>query len=74
MRPDIIKTLRSVSVTLSREELASIIKCHLEREGFEVKDVDFRVTSRIEGYGMDRFVLGTLGVGHRWLCLGLLCN
>lgn len=46
------KILRSVAVTLSPNEIEKIIKEYLEKEGFEVHGVDFKVSSHIEGYGM----------------------
>ena len=45
------KVLRSVSVTLTKEELTKIIKRYLAREGFEGANVEFKVTSRTEGHG-----------------------
>lgn len=47
-----VKILRSVAVTLPPEEVSKIIKQHLEKEGFEVRNVDFKVSSHLEGYGM----------------------
>lgn len=46
------KILRSVAVTLEPNEIEKIIKAYLEKEGFEVHGVDFKVSSHIEGYGM----------------------
>ena len=52
MPPEAItKILRSVTVTLTPEELTKIIKAYLEKEGFEVRDVDFKVSIDTEGYG-----------------------
>ena len=52
MPPEAIKTLRSVAVTLSPDEVTKIIKKYLEQEGFEVHNVDFEVSRHVEGYGM----------------------
>lgn len=46
------KILRSITVTLSPDELTKIIKSYLEKEGFEVRNVDFKVSQHLEGYGM----------------------
>lgn len=47
-----VKILRSVAVTLDPNEVSKIIKSYMEKEGFEVRNVDFKVSSHIEGYGM----------------------
>ena len=52
MPPEAIKILRSVAVTLSTDELTKIVKEYLEKEGFEVHNVDFKVSRDTEGYGM----------------------
>ena len=51
MPPEAMKILRSVTVTLSEEELTKIVKKHLEKEGFEVQNVDFKVSRDTMGYG-----------------------
>lgn len=52
MSPEVTKILRSVTVTLSPDELTKIIKSYLEKEGFEVRSADFKVVRDTEGYGM----------------------
>lgn len=44
---------RTITVNLSPEELAEIIKEHLAKEGLEAeeKSADFKVSSHLEGYG-----------------------
>ena len=51
MPPKATKILRSVTVTLSTDELTKIIKEYLEKEGFEVHNVDFKVSRDTKGYG-----------------------
>ena len=48
MPPEAIKILRSVAVTLSTDEVTKIIKEYLAKEGFEVHNVDFKVSKRME--------------------------
>lgn len=45
---------RRITVNLSPDELTTIVKDYLEKEGFEVVEngVDFKASSHIEGYGM----------------------
>lgn len=50
MPPEAIKILRSVAVTLSTDEVTKIIKEYLAKEGFEVHNVDFKVSKRMEGF------------------------
>lgn len=52
MPTEFTKILRSVALTLTPDEITKIIKEYLEREGFEVHNVDFKASTRIEGYGM----------------------
>lgn len=52
MPPEAIKILRSVALTLTPDEITKIIKEYIEKEGFEVHNVDFKVSQRTEGYGM----------------------
>lgn len=48
------KILRSVAVNLDTDEVTKLIKKHLEKEGFEVRNVDFKVSERlVEGYGAE---------------------
>lgn len=46
-----MKIHRTVAVVLTPDEIAEMIKDHLAKEGFEVRNVDFKVSSHIEGYG-----------------------
>lgn len=51
MEPNTIKTLRSVTVTLSVDEITKIVKSYLEAEGFEVQTVEFKISTETRGYG-----------------------
>lgn len=46
---------RKVTINISRDELAEIIKDYLSEEGFEVdaKNVNFNLETAYEGYGYD---------------------
>lgn len=55
------KVLRSVTVTLSPDELTKVIKEHLEKEGFEVRNVDFKISTHTEGYGKGEHDVTTFG-------------
>ena len=46
------KILRLITVTLSPNEIEKAIKDYLEKEGFEVHGIDFKIATRTEGYGM----------------------
>lgn len=59
MPPEVVKTLRSVTVTLSRDELTKVVKQYLEKEGFEVHNVDFKASRHTEGYGMSEHEVTT---------------
>ena len=53
-----MKVTRTVTIKLSREELAEIIKDHLSKEGFTVDDtkhIDFDAKSVTRGYGMGEY-------------------
>lgn len=52
MPTEFTKILRSVAVSLTPDEITKIIKEYLEKEGFEVHNVDFKVSQRTEDYGM----------------------
>jgi hypothetical protein len=45
-----MKILRSVKVTLDPNEISKIIREYLAKEGFEVHDVVFEVSSHLEGF------------------------
>lgn len=45
-----MKVLRSVTVTLDPTEVSKIVREHLAKEGFEVHDVVFEVSSHLEGF------------------------
>ena len=49
-----MKITRKVTVNLSPDELETIVKDYLAKEGFEVVEngVDFKASSHIEGFGM----------------------
>lgn len=47
-------TRRIISIKLTPDEIAEIIKAHLEAEGFEVgEDVDFSIETVTVGYGVN---------------------
>lgn len=50
-----MRITRTITINLSREEIAEIIKDYLSAEGFEVneKNIEFKVESYYEGYGLE---------------------
>ena len=59
MDNDYTKILRSVTVSLTPEELTKIVKSYLEKEGFEVHDVEFKSAVETKGYGMGEYQVTT---------------
>lgn len=52
MESNTTKVLRSVAVSLAPDEVTKIIKNYLEKEGFEVRNVDFKMTKQVKDCGV----------------------
>lgn len=52
-----MKVERTMTISLSTEEIAKIIKQSLEKEGFDFteKDVKFEIEKECKGYGMGEY-------------------
>ena len=48
---------RTITINLSKEEVAEIIKTHLIKEGFAIdtENIDFKMESKWYGYGRDEY-------------------
>ena len=46
-----MKILRSITVNMTPDELNKAVKEYLEKEGFEVHEVNFKVCPHTEGFG-----------------------